>query len=580
MADLAQLERALRNADAAGDADAARRFASEISNIRGAPVQNGNVVPAAQVPFSGGAGGAAGLGAADMASFGFGDELGAGLGAASEYLASKITGDKPRSYDELLSSMRNQDAAAKESNPGSYLAGQAVGALGSGAGLARGGLSLTANAIGQGSSLGRVAGMSALDSGILGGAMGFGGGEGGLVERSKNAGQSALISSAIGLAAPVATTALSSTVRRAISPMRIAPERQAMVDVLKREGVELTAGQTTGNKTLSYLESELGGGRGADFLEKQGEQFTAAALRRAGIDAPRATPEVMDQGFIQLGQKFDDLAARNQIIPDKQLVDDIRSTVGGYRELVPASARAPIVEGLSRDIVEAAQKPTGITGDIYQALRSRLDTLARGSGSDSHLASAFRGLRDTIDDAMSRSISKNNPADAGAWKEVRNQYRNMLILEKAATGAGENAAAGLISPSQLRNAVVGMGRRAYARGQGDLSQLARAGERLMKALPNSGTAPRTAARQLGTSIPTLLGAGVGSAGGPMGAIAGGIAGGALPFAAGRSLLSGSGRAYLTNQAAANPLLNPANNGLLQSMMNQLGAGAASGRIAP
>ena len=33
-------------------------------------------------------------------------------------------------------------------------------------------------------------------------------------------------------------------------------------------------------------------------------------------------------------------------------------------------------------------------------------------------------------------------------------------------------------------------RRAYARGQGDFADLARAGEGVMKPLPNSGTAPR------------------------------------------------------------------------------------------
>lgn len=533
-----------------------------------------------EATFAGGSAGAAGLGAADMASFGFGDELGAGLGAASEYLASKITGDKPRSYDELLTSMRTQDQAAKESNPGSYLAGQAAGALGTGAGLARGGLSLTANAIGRGTTLPRVAAMSSVEGGLFGSAQGFGSGEGGVANRLSNAGTSGVQSAVVGAAAPIAMSGLSATLRRAVSPMRIAPERQAMVDTLRNEGIELTAGQTTGNKTLAYMESELGGGRGADFMERQGEQFTAAALRRAGIDANRATPEVMDQGFTQLGQQFDDLAARNAIVPDRQMVNDIRGTIRDYRSLVPESSRAPIVENITRDILTAAQQPGGLSGAAYQAARSRLDTMARAAGSDPHLSNALRSLRNNIDDTMERSITANNPADAGAWATVRNQYRNMLVLEKAATGAGENAAAGLISPSQLRNAVVGMGRRAYARGQGDLSQLARAGERLMKALPNSGTAPRTAARNVGMSIPAILGAGAGTAGGPMGTIAGGVAGAAIPFAAGRALLSGPGRAYLSNQVAANPILSQGGQGILGSIMNQLGAGVSSGRIAP
>ena len=69
----------------------------------------------------------------------------------------------------------------------------------------------------------------------------------------------------------------------------------------------------------------------------------------------------------------------------------------------------------------------------------------------------------------------------------------------------------------------------------------------MKPLPQSGTAPRTAARAIGTSIPTLLGAAAASGLGPLGTIAGGMAGAALPFAIGRGLLSGPGRKYLANQ---------------------------------
>ncbi len=585
MADIAQLERALRNADAAGDTGAAQRFASEIQKMQTAPVNDGTVGPtfarggtALRVPFAGGGGGALGLGAADTASFGFGDELGAGLGATSEYLASKLTGNKPRSYDELLTTMRNQDTSAKESNPGSYLAGQAVGALGTGAGLARGGLSLAANAAGRGATLGRVAGASAIDGALLGGIQGFGSGEGSLQERAVNAGRSAAFGGAVGGVAPVALAGISGAVRRTISPMRITPERQAMANTLQQEGVELTAGQTTGNKALSYMESELGGGAGADFMERQGEQFTAAALRRAGIDANRATPEVIDNGFTQLGQQFDGLAMRNAIMPDRQMINDLRLSLQEYRHLVPEAARAPIVDDLTRDVVTSAQQPGGITGDVYQALRSRLERMARSAAADPQLSTALRGIRNSVDDAMERSIQANNPADAGAWQQVRNHYRNMLVLERAATGAGENAAGGLISPSALRNAVVAQGRRAYARGQGDLSQLARAGERFMKPLPQSGTAPRTAVRNVGMSIPALLGAGAGAPGGPIGSMAGAAIGAAVPFAAGRAILSGPGRAYLTNQVAAGGMA-PATQGNLISILNQIGSGAA-GRLTP
>lgn len=355
---------------------------------------------------------------------------------------------------------------------------------------------------------------------------------------------------------------------RAISPLPISPERAALVDTLRREGVDLTAGQTSGRDALRYAESELGGGASARFAERQGEQFTSAALRRAGVDANRASPEVIDAAFTRIGDQFDNLAARNRVIPDRQMAVDLRTTINEYGSLVPESARAPIIENLTNDIVDTFRRNGNMGGETYQALRSRLDKAARSARADPQLSDALRGMRSALDDAMERSISANNPIDAGAWREVRNEYRNMLVLEKAATGAGENAAQGLISPSQLHNATVQQGRRSYARGQGDFAELARAGEGVMKPLPQSGTAPRTAARNIGTSIPAILGAGAGSVGGLPGMLAGGAAGAAAPFALGRTLLSGPGRAYLGNQAATGLSTDPTVAAIVAAIMGR------------
>lgn len=352
------------------------------------------------------------------------------------------------------------------------------------------------------------------------------------------------------IAGGVAGAMVPSLASRLISPLPTSPERQKLVKALQDEGVDLTAGQATGRNALRYAESELGGGAAERFVEKQGEQFTSAALRRAGIDAKRATPDVIDDAFTRIGQQFDDLAARNRIVTDPQLVQDLRSTLNEYGSLVPESARAPIVRDITADIADAALKRGGISGDVYQSVTSRLARAARGT-KDPELGTALRSIREALDDAMERSIAANNPADAGAWQEARNQYRNMLVIEKAATGAGENAAAGIISPSSLRSATVNQGRRAYARGQGDFAELARAGEGVMKPLPQSGTAPRLAARNLGTGIGTILGASGGaSVGGPAGALAGAAAGSMAPYAAGRALLSGPVRSYLSNQSAS------------------------------
>lgn len=354
------------------------------------------------------------------------------------------------------------------------------------------------------------------------------------------------------LAGAVAPSALG----RIVSPLPVDPARQAAVNALRQEGVtDLTAGQITGRKPLQYLEAERG--RGANLVESQGDQFTAAALRRVGEDANRATPEVIDRAFTRIGRQFDDLAANNTARVDNQLVGDFRAAIDDYNNLVSQPNRVPAVANYLQEAVTAAQRNGGmIPGDVYQSLRSRMEATARGLRANPEAADAIRGLREGLDDAMERSIqASGNVADLGAWREARRQYRNMLVIERAATGAGENAALGIISPAKLREATVGQGRRNYARGGGDFSELARSGVAVMSPLPNSGTPGRISAQNLGAGLSSLLGgaAGAASGGGSEGTMAGMIAGALLPRAVGRAATSRVGRTYLANQRAA-PIL--------------------------
>ena len=128
------------------------------------------------------------------------------------------------------------------------------------------------------------------------------------------------------------------------------------------------------------------------------------------------------------------------------------------------------------------------------------------------------------------------------------------VHDNAAGGAGENAAKGLISPAQLRNAVKTANKRAYVRGQNDLGNLARAGEAVMKPLPQSGTAPRQAAMN---ALNVLSAIGGNAAAGPAGALA---AVGA-PAMLGRAVMSEPVQGYLANQLAG-----PIGNALAQGRL--------------
>lgn len=342
-----------------------------------------------------------------------------------------------------------------------------------------------------------------------------------------------------------AVAGVTGAVKKAITPFPASPERLAAADVMAREGVDLTAGQRTGNNGLQYAESELGGARIGDINERQAEQFTQAALQRVGVAANRATPEVIDGAFTRIGQDFDGLAARNNLQADQQMAADLRATWGDYTSVTNPNARVPIVENTIRDIAEAIRNNGGVlNGPVYSSLRSRMDKAARAARNDPALMDALFGIRNSLDAAMERGLS---PEEVALWRQARTEYKNLLVIERAATSAGEGAALGLISPAQLRSAAATQNRRAYARGNGDFADLARSGAATMTPLPQSGTAPRATVQAIKAALP-FVGAAVGGGGTlGLGALAGAAAGAAAPKVAGAMMLSRPGRAYLSNQ---------------------------------
>jgi len=357
--------------------------------------------------------------------------------------------------------------------------------------------------------------------------------------------------------------------RRAVTPFpQLDPEHARLVSVLDQEGVRLTAGDRTGNKAVRWAESvandtPFAGQRIGAEKAAQAEDFTAAILRRVGENDRRVTGPVIDNAFRRIGGEFGRLAANNTMRADQQLVADLRQAVRDYTELVPATNQAPAVANIVRDLGIILRRNGELTGPQYQAFRSRFDRAARAARQDPQLSDAMFGIRNAIDDAMGRSMSA---ADQAAWREVRTQYRNMLVVEKLATGANAEAAQGLIKPQALLSAVAGQNRRDLARGRGDFADLAKAGRAVLQELPNSGTPARQAAMQIlnifGGTIAGIPGALASAGGQSLGA---------------RLLMSGPGQRYLGNQTMARAIQN-AN---AQTPWPLIGAAAAQrGLLAP
>lgn len=356
---------------------------------------------------------------------------------------------------------------------------------------------------------------------------------------------------------------------RVVTPVPSNAARQALVQNLENEGVtSLTAGQRTGNKALQYAESILGdapgAGAGATRIQQEGQrQFTDAALRRAGA-AGEATPEILQANSQRLGQNFEGLAARNNLVPDNQFITDITNGVQRYRN-VPNSQQAQIVQGYIDDIVPHVNNGT-MTGVEYQAMRSRLSRQSYNArNTDPDLSEVLGDMRNALDNAMGRSIAAHGaPGDQALWNQTRREYGAQRTIENAASRAGEVTAEGQITPANLRNVVAARNRGQYARGQGDFADLARSGVGVMSPLPNSGTGQRTAIQ----GILTALGGGVGSLAGAPGAFLGALAAGAAPAVAGRALMSRPVQAYLGNQLLRDLELPGGREAVLRALMTQ------------
>lgn len=349
------------------------------------------------------------------------------------------------------------------------------------------------------------------------------------------------------LAAP-AVNAAEYGLRRAISPNGGADAgRLALAKVLDDAGVPVSAGQRVGNEGLRRREGMSMAGQALN--ETQREALTRAALKTTGTDASRATPEVLAETAKRIGSVFDDVARGVDVTPEPATLNALAAANETYRQLAPKGTQAPIIGEVVRNMTGAFRNGQTIPARTVNSWRSNLSKLT--TSSDGATRSAAIEALGALDDALSSTLTNMGRADDVArLATAREQWRNFLAIQKAATGAGENAAAGILTPSALRNAVVSQGRASYAQGnRGDLGNLARAAEGVIKPLPTSGTAENLMAVLKPSNAFAAAGAAGGYyLGGPMSSLAAGIFAGKIPAMGDAARMSRPVQNWLGNQA--------------------------------
>ncbi|HEV7455177.1 MAG TPA: hypothetical protein VGN96_00255 [Roseococcus sp.] len=362
-----------------------------------------------------------------------------------------------------------------------------------------------------------------------------------------------------GLAAAVATPSVVGAAGRVITPVRNAnsPARQALVAAAEREGIPVTAGQATGSRFLQNVESQLEqlpltAAPQRAIREAQEDAFIRAAMRRTGTDATDTGPATITAARDRIGGTIGAIANRNTLNYTPQLDGELTQIADSLR-FIPAEAAAPVAARIEqiRGMVIPAQNGQGgaIPGAAYRMMDSQLGRSMRNT-QNGDLRAALGDLRDRLRVAMDASIS---PQDAAEWAQARREYANLMVIANAAGRAGAGAAEGRMSPVALRQALDQSTGGGYVYGRGDLNELARMGQSVLRPPPDSGTAGRTMAQNL------LTGGTVAGGGGTVGALLGGPAGAAvgagtallLPRALQAVMNSPAGQAYLRNQLAPN-----------------------------
>ena len=304
------------------------------------------------------------------------------------------------------------------------------------------------------------------------------------------------------------------------------------VDAAGRLGIPLRAENVAGSKVLNGLSAAL------DYIPLSGAAQSKAAqvseMNRAlsqtiGENTPMIG-EALKAARPRLSGEFDRVLSSNSVNLDRQLSAELQDIAQQAQSELSDQQIKPIMAKIAEISTKASQGGV-IDGQAAYNIKKSLDRMTRSS--DSSLAHWAGEVRGSLMDALSRSLP---PDEAAYFAQIRQQYRNMLALEKIVP---PNEAASLVTPARL----------AASRGlKGkDIQEVASVASLIKPKVGDSGTAPRTL-------LNPVIGGAAGAAAGLQNVIGGALVG----RAANAALNSNALLRYLMNRgtgtSAPNALL--------------------------
>ena len=407
------------------------------------------------------------------ATFGFADEIGGAVRTGVQRVFSDVP-EQSRPFAENLETERALRDAAAERNP----TGFGVGAIGGG--------------IATGTAVGApmVAGSSTIGQAVVrGGTQGLiQGGLAGAGFADENKLEEALEGAATGGTLGAAIPGMFAATQTAVRAVQSAPYTRAL-RTLEQAGVKsITTGQALGSNQLKALESDLARlplAGVASRIKRARTQYQRAVLREAGLPNSNGliNEDTLRKARIRVRAQYKNaLRGKKVDLSDQKFLDDLDAVENEFTQLRDFEQKGK-VRSVIESLRDDANKATGLTGEEYQRLRSKIGDLAwKTRNTNEDLSDMYASLRNALDDQFQRSAPTPELVD------INKRYANLSTLEDIWSGrGGSEVIEGFLPPSALaRQASKG-------RNSNEFKQLARAGATVLPdRAPNSGTAARTA----------------------------------------------------------------------------------------
>lgn len=287
--------------------------------------------------------------------------------------------------------------------------------------------------------------------------------------------------------------------KRALTP-QISEARKQVVGLAKKYNVPLGLDDLTDSQFYQYLISEgqnLPFAGAASNVENQLSKFTKAIAKTVGLDdVDNLTPVNMDKAFTTVGKKFDDLTKGKTFAMTDDALDSLAAVEEGVAGGTYGTQGVVLFKNATKDIFDRL-KDDSLSGDNLVALRNKFARTSR-TGSNPEAKTLAKDMENILVDMIGDGAPE-------ALKNAKYQYKNLIAIEPLAQKAQVD---GYISPALLNSRVSQVYKRAHTRGKaGELGDLALLGQAIKQRVPQSGTAPRQLAQNLGVTDLAALGTG-------------------------------------------------------------------------